>query len=839
MVETTRYMTTEVIAALRREIEENRGAELFAVLRRGEGEQQFTQVSIVCRGTHTEVPALISRTQAGDMTVHNHPSGVLQPSRADMAMATLFGEEGVGSMIVNNEVSHCIVVAEPAADQKKVDVATDEVAAILGPEGALSRKLPNYESREGQVAMATSVAKALNEEHILSVEAGTGTGKSLAYLIPAMLWSKHNRDRIVIATKTIALQEQLVNKDIPLAQSVIPDPPRAALIKGRGNYVCLRKMADVRSHQMALFTDEERDIQREVEDLAAWVEETGKGDLADLPFMPSRESWDLIRSDADMCLGAKCPFFQRAPFYESRRRAAQSRILVVNQALLFADLAVRQQSDNYKTAAVMPSYGHVILDEAHSMEDIATDHFGNKVSSLGLRFLLAKFFSNNRGSKGVLSRLLNVAVDGAANLARVLGDELLPEYTVIQDEVVQQIHALSRALHNQFNPEGKRNVLLWLRNEILGSGELDEAKAEAARLMELLHRLMLVVKNVRTHLENQSEAFLDQHQGICIELAARMSRVEDTLSTLKYFAIRQDPNHVPWLELKISRRFEEFEYRVSPLDVSGTLREALFQPFKSVVMTSATLDLKDEFRFFTNRNGLAKLEDKKQITQSFASPFDYARQAGLCLVRMSSGPTHPAFADDLAGLILKTALSPFPGGTLVLFTAYAQMNIVARTLEQPLAQAGVALLVQGREQRSVLVEKIKKNHGVLLGTDSFWEGIDLPGHALTKVIIAKLPFRQMRDPIFEARCTAIEADGRSSFSEYSLPLALLKFKQGVGRLIRTKEDRGVLIIADNRILNKGYGKRFLSLVDAYPRWELTQAQLVAQLHGEQEVRGRG
>ncbi|CAM2007446.1 helicase C-terminal domain-containing protein [Acanthopleuribacter pedis] len=825
MVETSRYLTDEVVQALRREIEENQGAELFAILSRPDGDSKYNQLNVVCRGTHTEVPALVSRTQPGDMTVHNHPSGVLQPSQADMAVAQMFGEEGVGSMIVNNAVSHCIVVAEPVKDDKKIDVAEQEVLGVLGPKGHLAKVMEGYEPRTAQVDMAQAVAGALNKEEILSVEAGTGTGKSLAYLVPALLWTKNNRDRVVIATKTIALQEQLVNKDIPLARKAVPDAPRAALIKGRGNYVCLRKLQDARTQTGLKFDEKDNDVAREIEDLGKWVEETGNGDRADLPFLPSNEAWDLVRSDGDMCLGVKCPFYQRAPFYESRRKAAQAKILVVNQALLFSDLSVRLTAENYKTAAVMPPYSHVILDEAHSMEDIATDHFGKKINSLGLRLLLGKFHSSSRGNKGLLVRMLNLTTESQPTFAREMSDTLIPGFIMQRDEVVQQMYALSRALHEHLNPEGQRNLVVWVRDQMLQEGALDAAKQEAAALMEMIHRLTLIIKRVGTYWENLPDSFREKHQGVEVEMRARMRRIEATMFALKNFAVRQDENEVPWLELKIQRELEEFEYRVSPLDVSNVLRNALFKPFKSVVMTSATLDLEDEFRFFNDRVGLTGFSEKKAAALRLKSPFDYRTQAGLYCIRMQSSPTHRAFAEELANLVLRTSLSKLPGGTLILFTSYQQMREVGRILQYPLDQAGVPLLIQGTAQRSHLVKRLKETHGVLLGTDSFWEGIDLPGAALTKVIIAKLPFRQMRDPLFEARCQKLESEGKSSFKEYSLPLALLKFKQGAGRLIRTKQDRGVLVIADPRVLEKGYGKRFLRLVDEFPMWESTQAQL--------------
>ena len=836
MQDTTRYLTEEVIAELTREIAENGGAELFAVLTRDHQDQRFNAVRVLCRGTQSEVPALVSRTKPGDMTLHNHPSGVLQPSPQDMHMATLFGEEGVGSMIVNNMVRHCIVVVEPDIEAKPVNVNEQTVLDIFQEGGALSRQLEQYEPREGQAKMAAAVTDALNNNKILAVEAGTGTGKSLAYLAPSLLWTKHNKGRITIATKTIALQEQLVYKDIPLARSVVEDAPQASLVKGRNNYVCLRKLNDLKTNQLSLFSDDENDLKRELQDLQAWVENSGSGDRADLPFVPSHDAWDMIRSDADMCLGAKCPFFQRAPFYESRRRAAQSKILVVNQALLFSDLALRSASGNYKASAVIPPYEHVILDEAHGIEDIATDHFGNKISSLGLRLTLGKFFSKSRGAKGLLHRLFQASVDHEQlDLMKALEEKLIPAFRYLQDQVIDQLYMLSRVLHETLNYDQKKQMVIWLKEAMLESGRLNEAKDEAKKLFTLMHELVLVIRQIREIAGAQSPDFEEKMTGLFIELDARLSRFQDTMTALKQFAIRPGENQIPWLELKKGRQFDEFEYRVSPLNVAPLLREALFKPFKSVIMTSATLDIDDRFAFLSERNGLQGWQERAWSFISFKSSFDYSRQAKLLLARLPSDPNQASFVKDLCELIMRVATAGYPGGLLVLFTSYSMLYSAARLLEQPMARQRIDLLVQGRAARSRLIQRMKQTRGVLLGTDSFWEGVDLPGDALTKVIITKLPFRQLGDPVFEARCTAMDAAGRSSFKEYSLPLALLKFKQGAGRLIRHRKDRGVLIVADNRIAAKFYGKRFLKLIDTYPLWEVGVDQVSEHLYFEEEM----
>ncbi len=815
MIPISRVLTEEVAAKLRSEIAESQGAEIFAVLHRDADRPLFSEITVIARGTGVEVPALLSRANWGDMTVHNHPSGELRPSEADMRVATIFGEEGVGSMIVNNQVTHTYVVVEPAADVQTVELAATQVSDVFVAEGPLSKQLEGYETREGQVKMALHVSQALNRGDLMTVEAGTGTGKSLAYLVPSMMWVQANKKRVVIATKTIALQEQLVYKDIPIAKTLMPDPPHAALIKGRSNYVCLRKLQDVVQHQLSLFGEEEDGAKQEIKELADWVTSHEVGDRADLPYLPSRRAWESIQSDSDMCLGAKCPHFQRSPFYVSRRLAAKARILVVNQALLFADLAVRQSTGNHKAAAVIPPYDVVILDEAHSIEDIATDHFAMKISSFGLRLALGKLISA-RGASGVIVRLSEFVMrEGKADLSAFLS-ETIPQIRESQERVFQAVEAMAAELHAALNPEEAKRVEIWLNERTLNSGRLAESKNMAQELMIAISVLLHLCKRIRRKLTELDDAFAQKIEGQAIELDARISRIENMTAALKDFAVKHDPAVIPWVELRRFRNGRpEFDYKVSPLDISEMLQKALFKPYHSVLMTSATLDLNDDFAFFAERVGLKDYADRKPVFLQVNSPFSYADQARLVVPDLGLDPDHPGFAKRIAELVIELAETGH-GGTLVLFTSYSLLNRVADACSGPLSLKGIELLVQGHEQRSVLLNRLKQGMGVLLGTDSFWEGVDLPGLALSKLVLTKLPFPQVNDPIFAARSEAIRLGGSHPFASYALPLALLKFKQGAGRLIRSRVDEGILFVTDRRILHKSYGGRFLRQLEQYP-----------------------
>lgn len=816
MIPTSRYMTDSAIQELRKEIDENGGVEIFAILERPDETELWDRVTVVCRGTEGEVPALMSRITPGCMAVHNHPDGVLRASQADLFVSSLLGEEGAGSMIVDNGVTHCFVIAEPAKAEARVEVKEAPIHDVFREGGSLSEVLEGYEPRTGQVNLAKAVAVALNQGQILTAEAGTGTGKSLAYLVPALLWARENNRRIAIATKTINLQEQLLHKDIPIARRLIDKAPEAALIKGRSNYVCLRKLRDTVDHQLPLFDAQDEGLKREIADLAAWVEDNQTGDKADLPFMPSREAWERVMSESDLCLGNKCPYFQESPFYLSRRRASAARLLIVNQALLFSDLSVRVATDNFRAAAVIPPYEGIILDEAHSVEETATQHFAERLSSIGLIMTLGRFISQS-GNRGMLPRLRQFAEKQKLRaLADAMDLTLLPAIEAARSNLLAATETLTLELHEALNPKQSSHVEIWLRDELLATPPVQHMMEAVNELHSALHAMISALKAVKEPLEKLDERLLEPLSGLRIEYEAKMSRLRASATMLKRALKPAQDNQVLWLSLTIRRRqYFNFEFRVSPLQIGPWLQKGLFTPFHSVVMTSATLNLKDQFAFFASRVGLNNLEEKETVFSCFPSPFDYARQATCRIPELPCYPDHSQYAAHVVDVILNAA-NPETGGTLVLFTSYSLLNAVARLLEHDLERRGIELLVQGSEQRSSLLHRLVSTSGVLLGTDSFWEGVDLRGDALTQLIITKLPFPQMTDPIFQARCHAMEKEGISSFQHYSLPLALLKFKQGAGRLIRSRTDHGILWVTDRRILDKSYGRRFLSQIEAYP-----------------------
>ena len=812
-----RFVTSHVAHKICLEIQEAGGAELFAILRASKPGELFDQVEIACRGTEVEVPAILSRTAPGEMTLHNHPSGDLRPSHADLHLAGIFGEEGIGSMIIDNKATRAYVLVEPFQKEELHAVAPEELHEIFRPKGKLSAVLEGYESRQGQVDMAISVASSLHQGKITSIEAGTGTGKSLAYLIPALMWAKKNRKRILVATKTITLQEQLLFKDIPIAKRVMEDPPETALIKGRSNYVCLRKLHDAESDQEEFdFGEDFKSMQAELKTISDWVEQHPSGDRADLPFQPSHDLWESVQSDSDMCMGSACPYYQDSPFFLSRRAAAKASLLIVNQALLFTDLSVRISTGNYTSSAIIPPYFSVIVDEAHSIEDLATDHFGSRLTSFGLRNTIGKFLSP-KGNRGILERLHKKATRYLLfDFARTLEENSIKIQST-RDDVLFQLEEFSNLLHEYFNKEQFSTSQVHLDQPLLISDGLELLRKEAGSLSALLTELCRLLRSIFDEATETFEDHAEEMEGFLLEYQARLNRLKEVGPLFKRFAAKDMEEQVQWLTLKKwkSRR-NEFEYQISPIDVRDLLIKGMFKPFHSIIATSATLDLKDDFHFFQSRSGIDQLDDKEKETFRYKSPFPLAQQASFAIPLFFPQPSHSSYVNHLKDCILLLSQTG-KGGTLVLFTSYALLNQMVRMCEHELGQRGIDLLVQGRDPRSALVQRFISTQGVLFGTDTFWEGIDLRGNLLTKLLITKLPFRQLGDPVFEARSRKIKAEGGNDFKDYSLPLALLKFKQGTGRLIRSKTDYGLILVADRRIIERNYGKKFFEMAPEFPK----------------------
>jgi ATP-dependent DNA helicase DinG len=763
---------------------------------------------VVARGDVSSVLALPGFAARGEMLVHNHPSGELQPSDADLEIAARIHGDGIGFGIIDNAAKRIYVVVEVPRDRAAARLDPRAVGDALGAGGPVAAHLPSWEDRPSQRAMAERITKLYNGGGVGLFEAGTGVGKSLGYLVPALRWSAANKERTVVSTNTINLQEQLVGKDLPFLRDALGDQPvRYALLKGWHNYLCLQRLEQAVAAPAGMFDDGRRD---EIDGLRAWAERTSDGSLSDLPVAPRPEAWDEVAAESDLCGRLKCPHFEKCFLFKARRLAAQADVVVVNHHLLLSDLAVRRASQNWGDAAVLPAYTRLVIDEGHHLEDAAVSHLGSTVTRRALERLLARLDRRGKGLLSALTQRLSAHDDllSTASLDLVHA-RLAPAVHAARDKGVLLFDLLATVLAE--SGQSPLRLTADFASHPAWAAGLDVALTDLlGEIVMLREGLRLVRERLETD-ERRAEAVAP----LLAEMRAVTRRLEGIGDGLTR-ALRPPPEIergiVRWLE---ARGKEKNVAAVAvPLDVAPILREDLFLKVETTVITSATLTSEGEFSFIRQRLGLDQPEVEPE-TAVFPSPFDYAEQSVLVVpmdlpAPNTDGPAHRA---AIAGIVRDLAEAS-DGGLFALFTSHAEVRAVAAMLRATGADARWPVLVHGEETRDALLRRFRESgRAVLLGTSSFWEGVDVAGEALRALLIAKLPFRVPSEPLTAAHCEAISLAGGDAFSEYMLPHATLRLKQGFGRLIRSTTDRGAIVLGDPRVLTKSYGE---AMLDALP-----------------------
>jgi ATP-dependent DNA helicase DinG len=779
---------------------------------------------VVARGDVQSVLALPAVAERGEMLLHNHPSGVLEPSDADLIVATRMHDGGIGFGIIDNDATALYVVVEIPKARVTVQIAASAIAESLGPGGPIAAKLPRYEDRPAQREMASAIAKLYNEGGIGLLEAGTGVGKSLGYLLPALRWAAANGERTVVSTNTINLQEQLVGKDLPFMREALTDQPvRFALLKGWRNYLCLYRLEQASSAAPGLFAD---GTANELEEIRAWAERTEDGSLADLAVPPRAEIWDEVAAESDLCLRLKCPLFEKCFLFAARRVAAQADVIVVNHHLLLSDLAVRRAQQNWADAAVLPAYQRLIVDEGHHLEDAASSHLGTTVTNRGLQRLFARLERRGKGLLSALAHKLESKQDlmSTASLD-LLQANLAPAVHAARDRATQVFDYLDRYLQTSNEPVA-RLTAAFASHPIWAEG-LGESLGALLRELAMLQDGLRLVRE-RMEADGQARegvaSLLSEIRGV----ARRLESSADALQRALIPAPGDEGSLVRWLEAR--GRDRNVAATAVPLDIAPILREDLFKRVTTAVVTSATLASGDRFAFLRAQLGLDD-ESLDATSAIFPSPFDYPRQAMLALPTDFPAPNLDPARHLRAVIEATSALATASdGGLFVLFTSHRDVREVARELRARGMDARWPLIVHGEEPRDVLLRRFRESgRAILLGTASFWEGVDVAGEALRGLVIAKLPFRVPTEPLTAARSEAIEARGGDSFNELMLPHATLRLKQGFGRLIRSGTDRGAVVLCDPRASTKAYGRGILSALPPARRvvapWKIVLREL--------------
>jgi ATP-dependent DNA helicase DinG len=669
-------------------------------------------------------------------------------------------------------------------------------------------RFPDYEEREPQKLMFHHVYEALAADQHLLIEAGTGTGKSLGYLIPALYYGVQSDSKIVVSTHTINLQEQLRSRDLPLLSDVLPFPVKASIFKGRGNYLCLRKFEGKVNA---------RDLVSPVEDaitasqMVVWLGETETGDQEELN-LGSRGSdfWSTVSSDADSCLNRACPWFKRCYYHRAKHEANVADVCITNHSLLFTDV----QADH----RLLPAYSHLIIDEAHHVEEVAGKHLGMNVNYFSLVHIATRLFKDNR--TGLLpllrSKLQNEGDDHVQAWTETI-DEIIPVFQEIRehwDKLFEMLYAMMGEGAEGATDNGavSSSVLRLHHSELPASwdeasGVENNIYVELARVIKTMEKM---INDIKERVDDLSV------QGTITDLNGSIRDLTRLKDELRIFMKLEQSGFVFWMEASAVYRYRSLHMYAAPVDVSEQLQKYFFDAKDSIIMTSATLTVQKTFQYAEEQLGLLGYETQGKLkTVQLPSPFRYREQALVMVPRdfpvVKGAYVNDAYLDKLAASLVDAALET-KGRMLVLFTSYKMLKQVHELMKIGLAAAGIGLLGQGIDSsnRTKLTRRfLQQPESVLLGTSSFWEGVDIPGEALTCLAIVRLPFQPPNHPLQEAKAEQLQRQKQNPFMKLSIPQAVIRFKQGFGRLVRTSQDKGIVIIYDTRVIDAYYGKHFL------------------------------
>lgn len=752
----------------------------------------------LCQYKKKNFEEVLSKIKRDEIVIRTTKPNQLYPSDQELEVTEeLYNKKNIAYCLLSSELDDFYFVQ----DIDRIYLEQIDVKDYFSEEGILVRDI-GFEYRKEQEDMAHAVEKSVNENKKLIVEAGTGTGKTLAYLIPAIRWAVENKKKVIIATNTINLQEQLLLKDIPLAKSIIKEDFSYALVKGRNNYVCKRlfnELALGKNIDIETYSIEARE---QIEYILKWGHKTKTGDKADLPFEVLPEVWELIQSTTELCIGKKCPYRKECFYMKTRMEKLEADILISNHHVFFADLNVRAETDFDTEYLILPRYDMVIFDEAHNIESVARSYFSVEVSKISFTRLLNRIYQK-KSRKKEKSALIRVeesiddkSLKDTSQYIQLL-NSIKEETSILQnisDEYFDEIRKM-------YDSKADMPIRKTLNNfEMTKSRFLENLREKKSfferKMNEFLNDLMAFSNVIDEEKDKNPEV---------INFVNHIKIYKSYIDNFKFINEFSNDDYIYWLDINAKRT--NVVLTATPLNIAQKLSSVLFENLNRLIFASATLATNGNFNYFKNSLGL---NEEKYIEEIIKSPFNYDEQMSVYIPNdILDSENINAFVTDASRFILEI-LTKTQGKAFVLFTSYTMLNQIYYSIGKKLKNAGFEVFLHGEKQRSQLIKEFKESKNpILFGTTSFWEGVDVQGENLSNVIITKLPFLVPTDPIVSAISKKIEEEGRNSFTDYQLPEAIIKFKQGIGRLIRKKSDSGNIFILDSRILKKKYGTLFI------------------------------
>ena len=743
----------------------------------------------------------LTKVGKNEVVIRTTKPNQLYPSDMELELSEeLYTRRNIAYCLLSSDLDDFYFVQ----DIDRIFLEDIDIKNYFSKDGILAKEIKAFEYRQEQEEMAQYIQEAINEDRKIIVEAGTGTGKTLAYLIPAIKWAVVNKKKVIIATNTINLQEQLLLKDIPLAKSIIKDEFSYVLVKGRNNYVCKRlfnELALGKNIDIGTFSIEARE---QIEYILKWGNKTKTGDKAELPFEVYPDVWELVQSTTELCLGKKCPYRKECFYMKTRMEKMEADILISNHHVFFADLNVRAETDFDSEYLILPRYDMVIFDEAHNIESVARSYFSVEVSKISFTRLLNRIYQRKNKRKKEKSALIRVedTID-----EKDLEDS--QQYIDLLNTLKEEISILQNIGDEYFDEIRK---IYETNTEAPIKKSLNNFEMTKSRFLENLREKKDIFQtkladflNLMMSFNNVIDEEKDKNPEV-INFNNHLKMFKAYIDSFKFINSFEDDNYIYWLDINSKRT--NVVLTATPLNIAQKLSTVLFDNLDRLVFASATIVVNGSFDYFKKSLGL---DEEDCIEAIIKSPFDYNEQMSVYIPSdIQDSENINAFVSDASRFILNILLKT-NGKAFILFTSYTMLNQIYYSISKKLKDKGFEVFLHGDKPRSQLIKEFKEaENPILFGTTSFWEGVDVQGENLSNVIITKLPFLVPTDPVVSAISKKIEENGGNSFTDFQLPEAIIKFKQGVGRLIRKKTDSGNIFILDNRILKKRYGSLFIN-----------------------------